>query len=79
MLVSIAVAPDDSFLAISQTGGKGKITLPQWAEECRCVAGVDPTDPAVVEAHARAVQFMPLDSSPPRPHNEPTVLLRVRP
>jgi TetR/AcrR family transcriptional regulator len=37
------------------------------AEECRRVTGVDPTDPAVIEAHSRAVEFMllgsPLDSS----------------
>ncbi len=34
------------------------------AEECRRVTGVDPTDPAVVEAHSRAVEFM-LFGSPP--------------
>ena len=28
------------------------------AEECRRVTGIDPTDPAVVEAHSRAVEFM---------------------
>jgi AcrR family transcriptional regulator len=32
------------------------------AEECRRVTGVDPTDPAVVEAHSRAVEFMLLGS-----------------
>jgi hypothetical protein len=33
-------------------------------EECRRVTGVDPTDPAVVEAHARAVEYMLLGSAP---------------
>jgi AcrR family transcriptional regulator len=32
------------------------------AEECRRVTGVDPTDPAVVDAHSRAVEFMLLGS-----------------
>ena len=31
-------------------------------EECRRVTGVDPTDPAVIEAHARAVEHMLLGS-----------------
>lgn len=26
------------------------------AEECKRVAGVDPTDPAAIEAHGRAVE-----------------------
>ncbi len=34
------------------------------AEECRRVTGVDPTDPAVVEAHARAVEHMLLGDAP---------------
>ena len=34
------------------------------AEECRRVTGVDPTDPAVVEAHARAVEHMLLGGAP---------------
>jgi TetR/AcrR family transcriptional regulator len=34
------------------------------AEECRRVTGVDPTDPTVVEAHSRAVEFMLLGSPP---------------
>ena len=32
------------------------------AEECRRVTGVDPTDPAVIDAHSRAVEFMLLGS-----------------
>jgi AcrR family transcriptional regulator len=38
------------------------------AEECRRVTGIDPTDPAAVEAHSRAVEFMLLGS----PQTEPT-------
>jgi TetR/AcrR family transcriptional regulator len=34
------------------------------AEECQRVTGVDPTDPAVVEAHARAVEFLLLGAPP---------------
>ena len=34
------------------------------AEECRRVTGVDPTDPTVVDAHSRAVEFMFLGSPP---------------
>ena len=34
------------------------------AEECRRVTGVDPADPAVVEAHSRAVEFMLLGAPP---------------
>ncbi|MEN8181332.1 MAG: TetR/AcrR family transcriptional regulator [Myxococcota bacterium] len=34
------------------------------AEECRRVTGVDPKDPAVVEAHVRAVEFMLLGAPP---------------
>ena len=37
------------------------------AEECRRVAGIDPADPAVVEAHSRAVEFMLLGSPPDSP------------
>jgi AcrR family transcriptional regulator len=33
------------------------------AEECRRVTGVDPSDPAAVEAHSRAVEFMLLGSA----------------
>jgi len=34
------------------------------AAECRRVTGVDPSDPAVVEAHARAVEHLLLGSAP---------------
>ena len=34
------------------------------AEECRRVTGVDPTDPDVVDAHARAVEYMLLGTAP---------------
>ena len=47
------------------------------AEECRRVTGVDPTDPAVVEAHSRAVEFMllgsPRDAPPASPPRSPAV------
>ena len=33
-------------------------------EECRRVTGVDPTDPAVIDAHSRAVEFMFLGLPP---------------
>jgi TetR/AcrR family transcriptional regulator len=38
------------------------------AEECRRVTGVDPSDPAVIDAHARAVEYMLLGS----PHGPTT-------
>jgi len=41
------------------------------AEECRRVTGVDPADPAVVEAHSRAVEFMLLGSPPASPSTDP--------
>lgn len=34
------------------------------AEECRRVTGVDPSDPSVIEAHSRAVEYMLLGSPP---------------
>jgi TetR/AcrR family transcriptional regulator len=34
------------------------------AEECRRVTGVDPSDPAVADAHARAVEYMLLGPPP---------------
>ena len=34
------------------------------AEECRRVTGVDPADPAVIESHFRAVEFMLLGAPP---------------
>jgi len=37
------------------------------AEECRRLTGVDPADPAVVEAHSRAVEFMMLGAAPANP------------
>ena len=37
------------------------------AEECRRVTGVDPMDPAVIEAHSRAVEFMLLGGPPKDP------------
>ncbi len=40
------------------------------AEECRRVTGVDATDPAVVEAHSCAVEFMLLGSPPDSPSGE---------
>ena len=33
------------------------------AEECRRVTGVDPSDPEVIEAHARTIEFMFLGNS----------------
>jgi AcrR family transcriptional regulator len=50
------------------------------AEECRRVTGVDPMDPAVIDAHSRAVEFMllgspsdsPADSSRDVPQTETT-------
>jgi TetR/AcrR family transcriptional regulator len=41
------------------------------AEECRRVTGVDPTDPAAVDAHSRAVEFMLLGSPTDIPNTEP--------
>jgi AcrR family transcriptional regulator len=40
------------------------------AEECRRVTGVDPTNPAVIDAHSRAVEFMLLGSPPGSPAEE---------
>jgi AcrR family transcriptional regulator len=37
------------------------------AEECRRVTGVDPADPAVIDAHSRAVEFMLLGAPPNAP------------
>lgn len=37
------------------------------AEECRRLTGVDPMDPAVIDAHSRAVEFMLLGSPPDSP------------
>jgi AcrR family transcriptional regulator len=37
------------------------------AEECRRVTGVDPMDPAAIDAHSRAVEFMLLGSPPAMP------------
>ena len=34
------------------------------AEECRRLTGVDPADPAVIESHSRAVEFMLLGAPP---------------
>ena len=42
------------------------------AEECRRVTGIDPTDPAVVEAHSRAVEFMLLGFPSDSPLEETT-------
>jgi hypothetical protein len=35
------------------------------AEECKRVTGLDPSDAAVIESHARAVEFMLLGPQTP--------------
>ena len=39
------------------------------AEECRRVTGIDPSDPAEIEAHSRAVEYMVLGRSPGDTHS----------
>jgi TetR/AcrR family transcriptional regulator len=49
------------------------------AEECRRVTGVDPMDPAAVEAHSRAVEFMLLGPPPDSASNSPLTTRTPKP